>query len=339
MLQVKLADGNSTVAEPKLFVGNLAPEVSEQELRDAFSPYGPVVETVILRNSDGTSRGSGFVRYQSMEVAQAAIEALNGRVDLRGRFLTVSLAENSRDKQRRKGGPDPPMYGRAHGAHSYSPYEQDPYGGANYPPSSYYPPSQYPQSNRQSGNLDNVIHGIEARLMSRAASEQPNQMPDHQNPPYMPPSSGPPPSYPPPMNTYATAPTMPQSYLPSAPQPSAGDSLLSMMMPSRPSATSGGGVGDANMKAALGSKQEGPRDANLFILHFPREWNNADLYQAFAPYGRIVSANIFLDKGTGESKCFGFVSYDHPQAAQAAVSAMNGLQVGTKRIKVELKRQ
>ena len=107
----------------------------------------------------------------------------------------------------------------------------------------------------------------------------------------------------------------------------------------RPSAPTSAGYSDPNMKAALGSKQEGPRDSNLFILHFPREWANADLYQAFAPYGRIISANIFLDKDTGESRCFGFVSYDNPGSAQAAVSAMNGYQVGAKRIKVELKRQ
>lgn len=93
------------------------------------------------------------------------------------------------------------------------------------------------------------------------------------------------------------------------------------------------------MRSALGSKQEGPKDSNLFILHFPKEWRNEDLYTAFSPYGRIVSANIFLDKETGESKCFGFVSYDNPHSAASAVGSMGGQQVGSKRIKVELKRQ
>ena len=34
----------------------------------------------------------------------------------------------------------------------------------------------------------------------------------------------------------------------------------------------------------------------------------------------------------------GFVSYDSPMAAQAAIQAMNGFQVGPKRLKVQLKR-
>jgi RNA recognition motif-containing protein len=34
----------------------------------------------------------------------------------------------------------------------------------------------------------------------------------------------------------------------------------------------------------------------------------------------------------------GFVSYDSPLSAHAAIQAMNGFQVGTKRLKVQLKR-
>lgn len=93
------------------------------------------------------------------------------------------------------------------------------------------------------------------------------------------------------------------------------------------------------MRAALGSKQVGPHDSNLFVLHFPKEWRNEDLYTAFAPFGRIVSANIFMDKETGESKCFGFVSFDNPHSAHSAAGQLNGQQFGAKRIKVELKRQ
>lgn len=113
-----------------------------------------------------------------------------------------------------------------------------------------------------------------------------------------------------------------------------------MMMP-RPSLPppSSSSSYDPGMQSALGSKQEGPRDSNLFILHFPKDWRNEELYSNFAPFGRIISANIFLDKDTGESRCFGFVSYDNPQSASAAINSMNGQQLGTKRLKVELKRQ
>lgn len=51
-----------------------------------------------------------------------------------------------------------------------------------------------------------------------------------------------------------------------------------------------------------------------------------------------MSAKVFIDKQTNLSKCFGFVSYDNPHSASAAIQAMHGFQIGTKRLKVQLKR-
>jgi RNA recognition motif-containing protein len=49
--------------------------------------------------------------------------------------------------------------------------------------------------------------------------------------------------------------------------------------------------------------------------------------QCFAPFGTILSATVFKDKMTQQSKGFGFISYDNPVSAQQAISAMNGMQV------------
>jgi CUG-BP- and ETR3-like factor len=43
---------------------------------------------------------------------------------------------------------------------------------------------------------------------------------------------------------------------------------------------------------------------------------------------------VFVDRATNQSKCFGFVSFDNPASAQAAIQAMNGFQIGMKRLKV-----
>lgn len=92
------------------------------------------------------------------------------------------------------------------------------------------------------------------------------------------------------------------------------------------------------VQQVAGKQQEGPEGANLFIYHLPQEFADADLAQTFLPFGNVVSAKVFIDKQTNLSKCFGFVSYDNPVSAQAAIQGMNGFQIGTKRLKVQLKR-
>ena len=58
----------------------------------------------------------------------------------------------------------------------------------------------------------------------------------------------------------------------------------------------------------------------------------------FLPFGNVISSKVFIDRATNQSKCFGFVSFDNPGSAQAAITAMNGFQIGMKRLKVQLKR-
>ncbi|XP_035665009.1 CUGBP Elav-like family member 2 isoform X50 [Branchiostoma floridae] len=105
-------------------------------------------------------------------------------------------------------------------------------------------------------------------------------------------------------------------------------------------ATFPNGYGTAGQMGATaaGKQKEGPEGANLFIYHLPQEFGDQDLMQTFMPFGNVISAKVFIDKQTNLSKCFGFVSYDNPVAAQAAIQAMNGFQIGMKRLKVQLKR-
>lgn len=75
-----------------IYVGNLSRDVTENELRKAFEPFGQVTTVNIIKDRySGESRGFGFVEMPSKSEARAAINGLNG-TSMGERTLSVSEA-------------------------------------------------------------------------------------------------------------------------------------------------------------------------------------------------------------------------------------------------------
>ena len=76
----------------KLYVGNLAWGVTDEDLQNLFSEYGGVASAVVITDREtGRSRGFGFVELE--DGADRAIEELNGQ-ELQGRPLRVNEAQS-----------------------------------------------------------------------------------------------------------------------------------------------------------------------------------------------------------------------------------------------------
>ena len=101
----------------------------------------------------------------------------------------------------------------------------------------------------------------------------------------------------------------------------------------------GGGITAVSTPAGVqgGATEHGPAGCNLFIYYCPDRWDDEELKLAFTAYGNVTSATIMKNRETGLSKCFGFVTFDNPIAAQQAIQGLNGFEVEGKRLKVELK--
>ena len=82
----------------KLYVGNLAFDVSEKELEAAFTEAGACDSVAVITDrATGQSRGFGFVEMSTNAEAQRAIQQLNGH-ELKGRALTVNEAKEREDR-------------------------------------------------------------------------------------------------------------------------------------------------------------------------------------------------------------------------------------------------
>ncbi|XP_044836840.1 CUGBP Elav-like family member 6 isoform X4 [Mauremys mutica] len=333
-IQVKPADSEGRGEDRKLFVGMLGKQQSEDDVRRLFEPFGQIEECTILRGPDGASKGCAFVKYGSHGEAQAAINSLHGSQTMPGASssLVVKFADTDKERTLRR------MHQMAGQLGIFNPMtiQFGAYGA--------YTQAQAALMAAAQGTCLNPMAAIAAAQMQQmaafnvsglvAAPMTPSS--GTSTPPGI--STAPVPSIATPIGVNGFSPLPPQTNG----QPASETIYTNGIHPypaAYPAAYAPISQAFPQQAPIIPQQQrEGPEGCNLFIYHLPQEFGDAELMQMFLPFGNVISAKVFVDRATNQSKCFGFVSFDNPTSAQAAIQAMNGFQIGMKRLKVQLKR-
>jgi len=85
-----------------IYVGKLSYDTTEDDLRQAFAPYGKVDRvSIVMDRMTNRSKGFGFVEMPNTEEAKAAMNALNN-TELQGRKIVVNEARPKEDQGPRR---------------------------------------------------------------------------------------------------------------------------------------------------------------------------------------------------------------------------------------------
>ncbi|XP_042605175.1 CUGBP Elav-like family member 5a isoform X10 [Cyprinus carpio] len=363
-IQVKPADSESRGEDRKLFVGMLNKQQTEEDVYRLFEPYGVIEECTVLRGPDGNSKGCAFVKFSTHAEAQSAISALHGSQTMPGASssLVVKFADTDKERTVRRMQQMVGQFGIFNPAialpfSTYSTYahalmqQQAALMAASHggylAPSVAFPTTQI----HQMGALN--INSLPPTPMTPVSGLS--------SPPANITTSAVPSIVTPIVNGFTSIPHQPNGHpaveamytngLPpySTQSPTAADTLQQAFTGVQQytaiyPATTLTPIGQSLPQPPQVIQQqqqregEGPEGCNLFIYHLPQEFGDNELMQMFLPFGAVISSKVFMDRATNQSKCFGFVSFDNPASAQAAIQAMNGFQIGMKRLKVQLKR-
>ena len=279
-----------------------------------LSPYGVLASLRILPQSPERSQGVGgnvnrgvaFARYQRLEEAERAMEALNGAGRGEGaKGLTVKWATHNKGKDTAglttspRVGPVEEVVGWGYGQSPMSPTFGD-YGAAMMMAGS---PSGAMGMGGDSGAMYQQGGYTTMDLMALITSS------------YLP---------------YTSPYQMDSAYLyyAQAAAASLGSpvSAVPSMAPPSPSAS------PSSPSASLPP----PAYLTLFLCHLPPGLSDGGLFGLFSPFGTLTQCRVVRERD-GRSKGYGFVSYNSPEECKLAMRAMHGAVVEGRPIKVQWK--
>uniref|UniRef100_A0A8C2B3P6 Cugbp, Elav-like family member 3a n=1 Tax=Cyprinus carpio TaxID=7962 RepID=A0A8C2B3P6_CYPCA len=314
-IQVKPADSEGR-GDRKLFVGMLGKQLSDTDVKKMFEPFGSIEECTVLRGPDGASKGCAFVKYQSNAEAQAAISALHGSRTLPGASssLVVKFADTEKERGIRRMqqvasqlGVISPMslHLGAYNAYTQALVQQQ----ALVAQSAYLSPvatvAAVQMQQLAALNPNSIIATPIASITPSSGTNTPPAI-----------AATPVPALPPPMavNSYSQLPAPPNGQSASETLYTNGVHPYQAQSPALdPLQQAYTGMqhytGEASelLKCNLNfvDSEECPEGCNIFIYHLPQEFTDSEMLQMFLPFGNVISAKVFVDRATNQSKCFG----------------------------------
>ena len=74
----------------------------------------------------------------------------------------------------------------------------------------------------------------------------------------------------------------------------------------------------------------------LFVGSLSWDTNDTKLLQAFSQFGEVTEAKVIMDRDSGRSRGFGFVTFEDEEAADRAIAALNDTELDGRTIKVNV---
>uniref|UniRef100_A0A7N6F787 RRM domain-containing protein n=1 Tax=Anabas testudineus TaxID=64144 RepID=A0A7N6F787_ANATE len=338
-IQMKPADSEKTsaVEDRKLFIGMVSKKYGENEVRMMFSSFGQIEECRILRGPDGQSRGCAFVTFATRAMAQNAIKTMHHSQTMEGCSspLVVKFADTQRDKEQRR--LQQQLVQQIQQLNSTSIWGN--LAGLGTLTPQYLAVSikyktrlscllMYSNMEQFTGVNPLQLQNL-ATLAAAAAAVQSSGSPTSTSA----------------LSTNSGALGALASPAGSTAGSSAGAAMNTLASLGTLQGLAGSSVGLNNLNALTSSMGAMNGGLGASMANGSAASSMDALTQAYSGMQQYTASALpslysqsLLQQSIAGSQKEGFVSYDNPVSAQAAIQAMNGFQIGMKRLKVQLKR-
>ena len=356
------------INKQNLYVAGLPRHYTVLQLNELFHRYGNIIESRILTDRTGVSRGLGFVRYDDIEAAQLAIDNLNQvQLDNNDDVLTVRYARDNNNIQQQNNNNqnqqfDNPILQNNNNNNLYNNATSINYMDGSNP--------QYKQQTQpiftfhQNNNIDNnnqnnpssldipnqnnnnnMLHNrmisaqssptsLLARQVALNATATPGQTPSHK--------------------LLLQQQQQQQQQHNNIYNTQSIQNINNNNIPNYnlPSFTNNSTDGINNNNNNNNNNQNGSNNSlydtsrrssydrfgfSLFVFHLPADYTDQELYNLFNQAGHVLSAKVMYNADINQSKGYGFVNYATLNDAQNAITQFNGKQINGKFLKVNFK--